>query len=139
MLKRHKRANKYDPIVDKVDLIHATPNYAVVRTSGGRETTVSLRDIVSYNSYEAQPESDVGRINDTVSNDAEDMQNRCTETVGDNEINNSGFEPSEGILQSESADGGSQPVALRRSSCIRKAVDRYGAVPYVNLSVYLHI
>ena len=101
--------------------------------------------ILLPNSCEAQPEiddeSDVDRINDTVSNDAEDMQNRCTEAVGDNEINNSGFEPSEGILQSESPDGGSQPVALRRSFCIRKAVDRYGAVPYVNfnLSLYLHI
>ena len=76
-MKQHKRANKYDPIVDKVDLIHATPNYAVVRTSSGRETTVSLRDIAPYNLCEAQPEiddeSDVDRINDTVSNDAEDM------------------------------------------------------------------
>ena len=47
-LKRHKRANKYDSVVDKVDLIHATPNYAVVRISSGRETTMSLRDIALF-------------------------------------------------------------------------------------------
>ena len=31
--------------MDKVDLVHATPNYALVRFSNERETTVSLRDV----------------------------------------------------------------------------------------------
>jgi len=31
LLKRHVRTSKTDPIVDKVDLVHATPNYALVR------------------------------------------------------------------------------------------------------------
>jgi len=42
-LKRHIRTNKTDPIVDKVDLVDATPNYTLVRFTSGRETTVSLR------------------------------------------------------------------------------------------------
>ena len=33
------------PFVDKVDLVHATPNYALERFPRGRETTGSLRDV----------------------------------------------------------------------------------------------
>ena len=44
-LKRHIRKSKYDPVKDKVDFVHATPNYAVVPLPSGRKTTVSLRDI----------------------------------------------------------------------------------------------
>ena len=48
-LKRHIRKSKYDPVVDKVNLVHATPNYAEVQLPSGRETTVSLRDIAPCN------------------------------------------------------------------------------------------
>jgi len=44
-LKRHVSSSKYEPLVDEVELIHATPSYAHVRLQNGRETTVSLRDI----------------------------------------------------------------------------------------------
>jgi len=43
-LRRHARS-KYKPLVEEVDLVHATRNYARVRLSTGRETTVPLRDI----------------------------------------------------------------------------------------------
>jgi len=43
-LKRHVR-NKYDPLVDEVELVRANPNYAVVRHADGREATVSTRDL----------------------------------------------------------------------------------------------
>ena len=45
LLKRHVRSSKYEPIVDEVELIHATPSYARVRMPNGGETTVSLRDV----------------------------------------------------------------------------------------------
>ena len=45
LLKRHVRTSKYNSLVDKVDLLHAAPNYAIVRMPKGRETTVSLKDI----------------------------------------------------------------------------------------------
>ncbi|GFR62564.1 Pro-Pol polyprotein [Elysia marginata] len=44
-LKRHVRALKYDPIVDEVELIEANSQYAHVRLSDGRESTVSLRHL----------------------------------------------------------------------------------------------
>jgi len=44
-LRRHARS-KYEPLVEEVELVlHATPNYARIRLSTGRETTVPLRDI----------------------------------------------------------------------------------------------
>jgi len=43
-LRRHARS-KYEPVAEEVELVHATPNYARVRLSTGRETTVPLRDI----------------------------------------------------------------------------------------------
>ena len=39
------RHNKSDPLVDEVELIAANPTYARVRYPGGRETSVSLRDL----------------------------------------------------------------------------------------------
>ena len=44
-LKCHARASKNKPFVDKVDLVHVMPNYALVRFPNGQETTVSLRDV----------------------------------------------------------------------------------------------
>jgi len=44
-MKRQVRQSKYDPLVDEVELIDANPEYAHVRLSDGRETTVSLRHL----------------------------------------------------------------------------------------------
>ena len=45
LLKNHTRCSKYDPLVEEVNLIDCSPQYAVVRHSSGREQTVSLRDL----------------------------------------------------------------------------------------------
>ena len=37
LLKRRVRSSKYDPHVDEVELIHATPSYACVRMQSGRK------------------------------------------------------------------------------------------------------
>ena len=39
------RRLKYEPLVDEVELLHANPNYAHIRHSDGRESTVSARDL----------------------------------------------------------------------------------------------
>ena len=39
--------------MDKVDLLHATPNYALVKLPNGRETTVSLKDVVPCTSADS--------------------------------------------------------------------------------------
>ena len=43
-MKRHVR-QKYDPLVDEVELLEANPQYAHVRLPDGRETTVSIRHL----------------------------------------------------------------------------------------------
>lgn len=45
LMKRHIRASKFQPVVDRVDLLECHPNYARVRLSDGKITTVSLRDL----------------------------------------------------------------------------------------------
>lgn len=45
LLRRFVRHNKNDPLVDEVELLVANPTYARVRYPGGRESTVSLRDL----------------------------------------------------------------------------------------------
>ena len=37
--------DKYDPVVEEIDLLHANQNYAIVQSPKGREITVSTRDI----------------------------------------------------------------------------------------------
>ena len=43
-VRKHVR-DKYDPVVEEMDLLNANPNYAVVRSPEGREVTVSARNI----------------------------------------------------------------------------------------------
>ena len=45
LLRRHNRQSKYEPIVEDVELVSANPYYAVVQTEGGRQMTVSTRDL----------------------------------------------------------------------------------------------
>ena len=65
LLKRHVRKSKYDPLVDEVDLIDVNPEYAHVRFSNGKESTVSVRDlapcgIISDNNIEQVNDYDEG-------------------------------------------------------------------------------
>ena len=48
LVKKHVRNSKYDDLVDEAELIEANPQYAHIRLSSGRETTVSLRDLAPY-------------------------------------------------------------------------------------------
>ncbi|GFV57690.1 putative retrovirus-related pol polyprotein from transposon opus [Trichonephila clavipes] len=45
LMKNLMRANKYDAIVQEVELIEANPDYAHVKLGDGRETTVSIRHL----------------------------------------------------------------------------------------------
>jgi hypothetical protein len=45
LVKKHVRTSKYDPWVEECEIVHATPNYAQIKTANGKEQTVSLRDL----------------------------------------------------------------------------------------------
>ena len=57
--------HQYNPVVDKVDLLHATPNYTLVRQPNGRETTFLLKDVALCTSANS---------NDIVNNDNENEE-----------------------------------------------------------------
>jgi transposase InsO family protein len=45
LVRRHVRANKNEPLVDRAKVVQINPNYVSVQLPSGRETSVSLRDI----------------------------------------------------------------------------------------------
>ena len=45
LMKNQVRMNKYEPLVQEVELIEANPDYAHVKLADGRETTVSIRHL----------------------------------------------------------------------------------------------
>lgn len=45
LMKNHNRSNKYQPIVQEVELLETNPGYAHVRLPDGRETTVNVRHL----------------------------------------------------------------------------------------------
>ena len=45
LLRKHARSSKYDPLVEKVELLECNPQFAHIRLPNGREETVSLRHL----------------------------------------------------------------------------------------------
>ena len=60
LAKRHVRRSKYDPLCDEVDLVSVNPANARVRYPGGREDTVSLRDLAPLPVSESNAENSTG-------------------------------------------------------------------------------
>jgi len=149
-LKRHGRSSKYDPVVDEVEHVHTTPQYAHVRFPSGRETTVPLRDVApvggaaSGSSLDAEPgpaldtqfapsRDPFGRPSVPPPEQAEassetplhktyDDQNACN--VGANDVRESEASPATSVPET------SPPAQPRRSWRQRKPAERYGVVPY---------
>ena len=62
-LKCHIRTSKYGPVVDKVDVLHATQKHALVRLPNRRETTILLKDIARYISIDSNGITDIDNAN----------------------------------------------------------------------------
>ncbi|XP_059833101.1 uncharacterized protein LOC132398117 isoform X2 [Hypanus sabinus] len=56
LLQKHVRSNKYSPLVERVHLLHANPQYAYVVLPDGREDTVSIRDLAPAGAADHYPE-----------------------------------------------------------------------------------
>ena len=128
-LKRHIRTSKYDPVVDKVDLLHATPNYAIVRLPNGRETTVSLKDVAPCTSANSDDIIDIDNENE----ESENVNVNLSDVSNGSNMQNESIErhDQKEIIGEEAPNINSNVTPVpRRSTRIRKAVDRYGAVPY---------
>nr|XP_026485607.1 uncharacterized protein LOC113393110 [Vanessa tameamea] len=57
LMRKCNRTNKYQPLVEEVELIHVNPDYSHIRLSDGRETTVSNRNLAPLG--QSQREFDV--------------------------------------------------------------------------------
>jgi len=138
-VKRHVR-NKDEPLVDEAELLEINPSYAHVRLKDGRETTVSIRDLSPRSVRDASPASvpiPLPRYDDRPPDDS------CTSNEEDKEDtvstdNSSGDYETQSPVRhdghhsivetSENTDPTTAP--LRRSTRVRKPVDRYGVVPH---------
>ncbi|XP_072901380.1 uncharacterized protein [Hemitrygon akajei] len=56
LLWKHARSNKYSPLVERVHLLHANPQYAYVVLPDGREDTVSVRNLAPAGAADHDPE-----------------------------------------------------------------------------------
>ena len=124
LLRRHARHSKYEPLVEQVDLLHATPNYAHIRFDNGRETTVSVRDLaplgdstssVGIDSTPPSPEKNENG-NDCIEN-CETQNDEKSSTLGDG----AKYQMSDKVSEAASPT----PYSLRRPSRQRNPPDRY--------------
>ena len=100
-LKKFGNRSKYEPLVDTVELLEATPTYAHVKFKDGHEDTVALRHLAPCpGSSVVEPES-------------EGMQ----ASFGDDAT-------SDADPEDETRDSPDR-LLLRRSSRLRRPVDRY--------------
>ncbi|XP_072925038.1 uncharacterized protein [Hemitrygon akajei] len=63
LLQKHARSNKYSPMVERVHLLHANPQYAYVVLPDGREDTVSVRDLAPVGAPDPYPEHSTVTMN----------------------------------------------------------------------------
>ena len=117
--------NKNDPLIEEAELIEANPHYAHVKLNDGREINVSLRDLAR------NPVADAA--NDTnLSSHPDDTENTIL-PQSDNESNSfsqpditSNDQAAPDYTESISSDAPCETPNLRRSSRIRRPIDRYG-------------
>ena len=147
LLRRRVRASKYEPLVDEVELVHATPNYAYVRLPSGNETTVSLRDLAPVNnidsrlsngidSYVNEPSvsPDTNIVNETVENNQTEVNSN--EVSSENSYQNTDTPPNTSQnhtvndIDSNSDEINVKTPELRKSSRETKPVYKYGGVTY---------
>ncbi|XP_059824900.1 uncharacterized protein LOC132393533 [Hypanus sabinus] len=63
LLWKHARSNKYSPMVKRVHLLHANPQYAYVVLPDGQEDTVSVHDLAPTGAPDPYPEHSTVTMN----------------------------------------------------------------------------
>ena len=115
-VKKHV-SNKLDPMVNEAELLEVNSNYVLVRMQDGRETTVSITDISSHNNTRAEgSENDaINKVGDQTmplpSNNDCDADDLSLINVDESET-------------TRSDNGTEQTMPLRRSTQVRKPVDK---------------
>ena len=134
LVRRHVR-NKYKPLVEEADLIHATSQNAHLRFKNGRESTVSLRDVApvpgpgSSNQlwHETIPPEPEAVIHDGSFSSENALPHHEHDTLSPelpDEENKSLRRESNGDTPKASNDKDSDHVVLRRSKLMGKVPDQ---------------
>ena len=121
-MKRQPR-QKYDPLVDEVELVEANPQYAHVRLPDGRETTVSVRHLAPRGTV-APDDADAGI---GVASDERDTVDRAGDdgTLPDSDSAKDGDRLGNGLTESSPSKPEHSPqpkqshLTVRRSSRTR--------------------
>lgn len=116
LLRKFVRTSKSDPLVEPVDLLSATPHYAQIRHPNGRETTVSTKDLAPFPRDQMHTESPSPQT--LVDLPASPI---VTEVLP---IPNDQVPQTANNSDSNLCEPVPIPDAIRRSSRVRKPVDR---------------
>ena len=131
----HVPLNKSDPLVEEVTLIHVNPQYAHVKHSNGRESTVSIKHLAPPGNETAaeSPENEPATLEPGEVLGSDTLNGDCPETADDSMAENSVPEYSQDDMQrndevtppTRSPSVVSQDKSkLRRSTRIRRASDQ---------------
>lgn len=127
LVKRHVQQSKYDPIVEEADLLDANPQYAHVRFSDGRESTVSLRDLAPRGD-ETRTEDGMGLV-ETVKDaggqpSVVSPQDDCKPHDSPDSKDYSSPDIPDSVRAPDHDKESDPPPVLRRSERVRRPVDR---------------
>jgi len=138
-VKRHVR-NKDEPLFYEAELLEINPSYAHVHLKDGRETTASIRDLSLRSVLDASPPSvpvpspryDNRHPDDSCMSNEEDKEDTVStdNSSADYETQSPVRNDGHNSIAETSENADPTTVPLRRSTRVRKHVDRYGVVPY---------
>lgn len=113
---------KGDPLCEEVDLIEANPNFASIRYTDGRESTVSTRDLAPL------PSADDATLSPDLSNSCSDFNMEDSSSSAEQSVSES---QNDSMSEDRIIDDTENVVTeIRRSTRQRKPPDRYGDWEY---------
>lgn len=110
LVKQHVRHSKFDPTVQRAELIEANPEYALVKFQDGRESTISVKHLAPPGRNEEEESPDLENSETPVINDGEEIQNSPLKTIP----------PDEGTSESRIVEEHIEEQPLRRSQRSRR-------------------
>ena len=117
--------NKNDPLVEEAELIEANPHYAHVKLNDEREINVSLQDLARNPVADAANDTNLSLHSDDTENTILPLSDNESNSFLQPDITSNGRAAPDNI-ESISSDAPCETPNLRRSSRIRRPIDRYG-------------
>ena len=122
-VKCHVR-NKNDPQVEEAELIEANPQYAHVKLNDAREINVSLRDLTQNPVADASNDTNLSSHPGDTENTILPQSDNESNSFSQPDITSNGRAAPD-YTESISSDAPYETPNLRRSSRIRRPIDRY--------------